>query len=69
MSSRPSKPRVLFLTLLLVAALGALALPFCTASCSTQVQTKPGEQEAIERLRALTHTSAPSEQAIAQLEN
>ncbi|HYX40527.1 MAG TPA: tetratricopeptide repeat protein, partial [Pyrinomonadaceae bacterium] len=47
----------------------ALALPFCTASCSTQVQTKPGEQEAIERLRALTHTSAPSEQAIAQLEN
>ncbi|PYS93532.1 MAG: hypothetical protein DMF64_04840 [Acidobacteria bacterium] len=70
MNSRPSKPRVLFLTLLLVAALGALALPFCTASCSTQVQTKPGEQDAIERLRALIHASAPpSEQAIAQLEN
>jgi soluble lytic murein transglycosylase len=69
LNSRPSKSRVLFLTLLLGAALGALALPFCTASCSTQVQTKPGEADAIERLRALIHTSAPSEQAIAQLES
>src|SRR5437764_3049569 len=69
LSNRPSKPRVLFISLLLGAALGALALPFSTASCSTQPQTKPGEAAALERLRASTRNGAlPPEQTLAQLE-
>ena len=70
MSSRLSPQRVLFLALLSVGAACMSALPFLTASCATQVQTVPGEPEAIERLRALTRGGAlPNEQTSAALES
>jgi soluble lytic murein transglycosylase len=57
------------LTLLLVGAAGALALPFCTASCGTQTQTRPGESGALDQLRVLTRAGAlPPEQSVAKLE-
>jgi soluble lytic murein transglycosylase len=55
-----------------VAAAGALALPFASASCSTQQPNRAGEPEAIERLRALTHNvppvTLPPESAVAGME-
>jgi soluble lytic murein transglycosylase len=54
-----------------VAAGGALVLPFASASCSTQ-PNRAGEPEAIERLRALTHSvppvTLPPESAVAGVE-
>jgi soluble lytic murein transglycosylase len=70
LSSRLSPQRGLFLALLFVGAACAAALPFLTASCATQVQTKPGEPEAIERLRTMTRGGAlPAEQQVAPLES
>jgi soluble lytic murein transglycosylase len=55
-----------------VAAAGALVLPFASASCSTQQPSRAGEPEAIERLRALTHSvppvTLPPESAVASIE-
>jgi soluble lytic murein transglycosylase len=50
--------------------LAAVALPLSTASCGRmQTQTKPGEADAVERLRQLTRGAAlPPESAVAQLE-
>ncbi len=69
MSHHSCLQRALVLTLLLGGALGALALPFCTASCTTQTQTKPGEADAVERLRSFTRAGTlPPEQSVAQIE-
>ncbi len=69
MSQHSHLQRALVLTLLLGGALGALTLPFCTASCTTQTQTKPGEADAVARLRSLTRAGTlPPEPAVAQLE-
>ncbi|MFL6210992.1 MAG: transglycosylase SLT domain-containing protein [Pyrinomonadaceae bacterium] len=70
MSDHTRLQRGLFLSLLIAGLCGALALPFCTASCTTQTQTKPGEQETIEHVRALTHSGqATPDQALAQIES
>jgi tetratricopeptide (TPR) repeat protein len=70
LSDHTRLPRGLFLALLIAGLCGALALPFCTASCTTQTQTKPGEQETIERVRALTHNGQSTpDQALAQIES
>ena len=56
----------------IIAATGALLLPFASASCSAPPQNKDGEREAVERLRALTHSNAPAalpaESAVASIE-
>ncbi|HEY0099925.1 MAG TPA: lytic transglycosylase domain-containing protein [Pyrinomonadaceae bacterium] len=55
-----------------VAAAGALLLPFASASCSAPPPNQAGEPEAIERLRALTHgvppAALPAESAVASIE-
>jgi soluble lytic murein transglycosylase len=55
-----------------VAAVGALALPFASASCSAPPPNQAGEPEAIERLRALTHAvppnTLPAESTLASIE-
>ena len=55
-----------------IAAIGALLLPFASASCSAPQQNIAGERETIERLRALTHSNAPAalpaESAVASIE-
>ena len=55
-----------------VAAACALLLPFASASCSAPQANRAGEPEAIERLRALTHSvppvTLPPEGAVAGLE-
>jgi soluble lytic murein transglycosylase len=51
---------------------GALMLPFASASCNSAPPHQAGEPEAIERLRALTHSAAPAalpaESAVAGIE-
>jgi soluble lytic murein transglycosylase len=55
-----------------VAAGGALLLPFASASCNAPQPNRAGETEAIERLRTLTHSvppiTLPAESAVAEIE-
>ncbi|HKP72009.1 MAG TPA: transglycosylase SLT domain-containing protein, partial [Pyrinomonadaceae bacterium] len=62
---------VVFVFVLFVAVAAAFALPMLSASCSSNApQHKPGEAEAVERLRTLTHgdTPLPAEGAVAGIE-
>jgi soluble lytic murein transglycosylase len=60
---------MVFLSCLLCGVLAAVALPLGAASCATQTRVKPGEAQAVERLRELTRPGARTNDAeLARLE-
>jgi soluble lytic murein transglycosylase len=58
------RSQIIFVSItFIIAAVGAVLLPFASASCSAptqQQQNRAGERESIERLRMLTHSNPPA---------